>query len=160
MQDRSVFLTSSFFARFPLASQSMGYMLIAVKPGMVLISLKDYLRPDEVTKKSTRASPYPSIARKIFFRGLSGLSSEALPGRSGSATVLDFRIVIFGIVIIEFRRRQDFSDAGRLHGFLSAAENRAFHFVSDGSSSSTRIFRSNLRRFHEAGIRLCASAAC
>ena len=37
---RSINLPISSFLEIPAASQSIGYMLIAVKPGMVLISLK------------------------------------------------------------------------------------------------------------------------
>lgn len=48
-------LISSFFET-PAASQSIGYMLMAVKPGMVLISLK-ITSPSWDTKKSTRARP-------------------------------------------------------------------------------------------------------
>ena len=47
--------TSSGFG-MPAASQSMGYMLMAVKPGIVLISLK-ITSPSFVTKKSTRDRP-------------------------------------------------------------------------------------------------------
>lgn len=47
--------TSSGFG-MPAASQSIGYMLMAVKPGMVLISLK-ITSPSLVTKKSTRDRP-------------------------------------------------------------------------------------------------------
>ena len=47
--------TSSGF-EIPAASQSIGYILMAVKPGMVLISLK-ITSPSLVTKKSTRDRP-------------------------------------------------------------------------------------------------------
>ena len=46
----------------PLAAMSFGNMLIAVKPGMVLISLTKSSPVDRLSRKSTRARPAPSIA--------------------------------------------------------------------------------------------------
>src|ERR1039458_8421262 len=49
----------------PVASQSLGYMLIWVKPGMVLTSLTKMRRlPSGSIRKSTRARPDRSQARK------------------------------------------------------------------------------------------------
>ena len=47
---------TSVFLSLPRAAKSIGYMLMAVKPGMVLISLK-MTSPAAVTKKSTRDRP-------------------------------------------------------------------------------------------------------
>ncbi|MNL69056.1 hypothetical protein D3C87_1938690 [compost metagenome] len=49
----------------PLAAHSLGYMLILVKPGSVLISLITTLLSG-VRNTSTRAKPKHSSARKAF----------------------------------------------------------------------------------------------
>ena len=48
----------------PLASHSLGYMLNLVNPGIVLISFTVTRSVCRSTKKSTRAMPQQSIARK------------------------------------------------------------------------------------------------
>ena len=53
----------SFGYGSPEASQSFGYMLIEVKPGMVLSSLMKILLVRRSRKKSQRAMPVPSMAR-------------------------------------------------------------------------------------------------
>ena len=71
----------------PRAAHSCGYMLMAVKPGIVLISLKT-TPPNYSQKKSTRARPKPSTARKTA-SAASRIFSVAPPGRTGSVTVCE-----------------------------------------------------------------------
>jgi hypothetical protein len=50
----------------PVASHSLGYMLSLVNPGMVFISLIYTSSVCPCTKKSTRANPLPSMAKKAL----------------------------------------------------------------------------------------------
>ena len=78
----------------PLASQSIGYILIAVKPGSVLISLNTTSFVSFVRKKSTLDNPEQSNALKIATASLR-ISSAFPSGSSGSTTVLDSSLLYF-----------------------------------------------------------------
>src|SRR5689334_21878716 len=85
---RAISLSRSLAYGTPEASQSFGYMLMEVKPGIVLISLK--ITERGVTRKSTRPIPEQSIAlnartaRRRIFRtrpagSLAGLIARDFP---------------------------------------------------------------------------------
>ena len=62
----------------PLASKSLGYMLIDVNPGIVFISFK-YISPRSETRKSTLESPLQSQALYAFTASLLIKSSFSVP---------------------------------------------------------------------------------
>ena len=64
----------------PLAAQSFAYMLMGVKPGMVFISLSQIAPVDLSMKKSTLASPEPSISSNALTAMLR-ISSDLSSGR-------------------------------------------------------------------------------
>ena len=101
-------------------------MLMGVNPGMVLISLIQTLPVLRSRKKSTRASPEPSIALKDR-KARSRISSALLDRRCGGNLQPAVRIHVFGFVIIKFMSRKHFPYYGSLR--VIVPENRAFQFT-------------------------------
>jgi hypothetical protein len=62
----SIKISRSLGYGMPDASQSFGYMLIDVKPGIVFTSQIYISNRSRVTRKSTRAMPEQSIALNAF----------------------------------------------------------------------------------------------
>ena len=79
----SISLSTSSSVSIPAALKSIGYILIEVKPGNVLISLKITLFVFSSRKKSTLERPLPSSTLNIsiaFFLISSAFSFEILAG--------------------------------------------------------------------------------
>ena len=85
----SINLSSNSVYVIPTASNNLGYILIFVKPGIVLISLIYILLVPSSIKKSTLAKPLPSIDLNalIAFFWISSIS---------------FFSILAGIIVWEF----------------------------------------------------------
>ena len=90
----------------PVAAHSLLYMLIVVKPGIVLISLTNTSPRCPSTRKSTRLSPAPSIARNASI-GERLQARAHLVGHVGGNREPARAVEILGFVVVELARRHD-----------------------------------------------------
>ena len=91
---KTIALSSSSEYSIPDASNSFGYMLIFVKPGIVFISFIIILFVPFSTKKSTLESPLPSTALNAFIACFL-ISSEISFGKFAGICVLDAWLLYF-----------------------------------------------------------------
>ena len=82
----SISVSTSFSILYPFAFQSIGYMLMPVKPGRVFISLNTTQSVSFSRKKSTLESPMPSCALNIL-TATRRISSSLPSGNFGPTTV-------------------------------------------------------------------------
>ncbi len=104
------------------AAHNFEYMLIVVNPGSVLISLAKSSPVDRLSRKSTRASPAPSIARNAWIacRRTSAVDVRFERRRNDQARRT---VEILRLVVVELARRHDLARHRRLGRVV--AEDRA-----------------------------------
>jgi hypothetical protein len=110
----------------PVASQILGYMLMEVKPGMVFTSFRKILPVAFSMKKSTRAMPLSSSARKAAM-AMAWNFLTCAGFQFGGDEELGAFFEIFGGVIVEFAVRNDFAWDGGLR--IVIAEHGDFDFA-------------------------------
>ena len=93
----------------PLASQSFGYIEIAVKPGRVFSSLTSTRSVPRSRKKSTRAMPEIPARRKALTARRADLVRDRVRDRRGDQE-LRLVVAVLVVVVVELAPRHDFAD--------------------------------------------------